>query len=136
MSVLVLLHLHRRELRPNVLNGARLAALSALYAGAGLDVFLRPALSVFVLALALALTGAILGIALRIRAFLYAGIAFLVLNVSGQLVRFYPEQGMSRALILIGLGAAITAGMVVFNLQREAILRRIRIARADLAGWE
>jgi hypothetical protein len=136
VSVLVLLHLHRRELRPKVLNGARLAALSALYAGAGLDVFLRPALSVFVLALALALTGAILGIALRIRAFLYAGVAFLVLNVSGQLVRFYPEQGMSRALILIGLGAAITAGMVVFNLQREAILRRIRIARADLAGWE
>ena len=40
-SVLVLLHLHRRELRPKVLNGARLAALSTLYAGAGLDVFLR-----------------------------------------------------------------------------------------------
>jgi hypothetical protein len=136
VSVLALLHLHRRELRPNVLNGARLAALSALYAGAGLDVFLRPALSVFVLALALALTGVILGIALRIRAFLYAGVAFLVLNVSGQLVRFYPEQGMSRALILIGLGAAITAGMVVFNLQRQAILQRIRITRADLAGWE
>ncbi|MCK7461520.1 MAG: hypothetical protein MZU84_05390 [Sphingobacterium sp.] len=136
VSVLVLLHLHRRELRPKVLNGARLAALSALYAGAGLDVFLRPELSVFVLALALALTGVILGIALRIRAFLYAGVAFLVLNVSGQLVRFYPEQGLSRALILIGLGAAITAGMVVFNLKREAILRRIRIARADLAAWE
>ncbi|MDS4042237.1 MAG: hypothetical protein RKP20_13775, partial [Candidatus Competibacter sp.] len=136
VSVLALLHLHRRELRPKVLNGGRLAALSALYAGAGLDVFLRPELSVFVLALVLALTGVILGIALRIRAFLYAGVAFLVLNVIGQLVRFYPEQGMSRALILIGLGAAITAGMVVFNLQREAILRRIRIARADLAAWE
>ena len=76
------------------------------------------------------------GIALRIRAFLYAGVAFLVLNVVGQLVRFYPEQAMSRALILIGLGAFITVGMVVFNLQREAILRRIRIMRADLAGWE
>ena len=136
VSVLALLQLHRRELRPKVLNGARLAALSALYAGAGLDVFLRPELSVFVLALALALTGIVLGIALRIRAFLYTGVAFLVLNVIGQLVRFYPEQGLSRALILIGLGAAITAGMVVFNLQREAILRRIRVMRADLAEWE
>lgn len=136
VSVLVLLQLHRRELRPQVLNGARLAALSALYAGAGLDVFLRPELSVFVLALALALIGVALGIALRIRAFLYAGVAFLVLNVVGQLVRFYPEQGMSRALILIGLGAAITAGMVAFNLQREAILRRVRIMRADLDQWE
>ncbi|WP_295393240.1 hypothetical protein [uncultured Thiodictyon sp.] len=136
VSVLVLLHLHRRELRPQVLSGARLAALSALYAGAGLDLFLRPELSVFVLALALALVGAILGIALRIRAFLYAGVAFLVLNVGGQLFRFYPGQGMGRALILIGLGAVITAGMVVFNLKREAILRRIRVARADLAQWE
>ncbi|QQS54896.1 MAG: hypothetical protein IPM89_03390 [Candidatus Competibacteraceae bacterium] len=136
VSVLALLHLHRRELRPKVLNGARLAALSVLYAGAGLDVFLRPELSVFVLALALALTGIVAGIALRIRAFLYAGVAFLVLNVIGQLLRFYPEQGLSRALILLGLGAAITVGMVVFNLKREVILRRIRIARADLAGWE
>lgn len=136
VSVLALLHLHRRELRPKVLSGARLAALSALYAGAGLDVFLRPELWIFVLALALALTGVILGIALRVRIFLYAGVAFLVLNVVGQLARFYPEQSLSRALILIGLGAVITVGMVVFNLKREAIMQRIRIVRADLAGWE
>ena len=136
VSVLALLHLHRRELRPKVLSGARLAALSAMYAGAGLDVFLRPELWIFVLALALALTGIILGIALRVRAFLYAGVAFLVLNVAGQLARFYPEQAMSRALILIGLGTVITVGMVVFNLKREAIMQRIRIVRADLAAWE
>jgi hypothetical protein len=136
VSVLALLHLHRRELRPKVLNGARLAALSALYAGAGLDVFLRPELSVFVLALGLALVGIVAGVALRIRAFLYAGVAFLLLNVIGQLVRFYPEQALSRALILLGLGTVITVGMVLFNLKREAILQRVRIARADLAGWE
>jgi len=144
VSVLALLHLHRRELRPKVLSGARLkvlsgarlAALSALYAGAGLDVFLRPELWIFVLALALALTGIVLGIALRVRAFLYAGVAFLVLNVAGQLARFYPEQGLSRALILIGLGTVITVGMVIFNLKREEIMRKIRIMRADLAAWE
>ena len=136
VSVLALLHLHRQELRPNVLNGARLAALSALYAGAALDVFLRPELSVFVLALALALAGIVAGVALRIRAFLYGGVAFLVLNVAGQLIRFYPEQSLSRALILLGLGTAITVGMVLFNLKREAILRRVRIVRADLAAWQ
>jgi len=136
VSVLALLHLHRWELRPSVLSGARLAALSALYAGAGLDVFLRPELGVFVLALALALLGVIAGIALRIRAFLYAGVAFLILNVVGQLLRFYPDQSLSRALILLGLGATITVGMVWFNLKREAILQRVRILRADLAAWE
>ncbi len=136
VSVLALLHLHRRELRPKVLSSARLAALSALYAGAGLDVFLRPELVVFVLALALALIGIILGIALRIRAFLYGGLAFLVLNVMGQLAHFYPEQSVSRALILIALGSLITVGMVVFNLKREEIMQRVRIMRADLAAWE
>ena len=59
VSVLALVHLHRRELRPGVLNATRLAALSALYAGVGLDVFLRPELWVFVLALGLALAGVI-----------------------------------------------------------------------------
>ncbi|AFL74397.1 hypothetical protein [Thiocystis violascens] len=136
VSVLALLHLHRAELRPSVLTGARLTALSALYAGAALDLFLRPELSVFVLALALAFLGILLGIALRIRAFLYAGVVFLIFNVIGQLVQFYPDQGIGRALILIGLGATITGGMVIFNLKREVILRRVRILRADLAAWE
>ena len=136
VSVLALIQLHRHELRPAVMNGTRLAALSLLYAGAGLDLFLRPELGIFVAALGLALLGVILGIALRIRAFLYTGLAFLVLNVLGQLVRVYPEQGMSRALILLALGAVITAGMVFFNLERESILRRVRILRADLAAWE
>ncbi|MBK5966451.1 hypothetical protein CCR95_20830 [Thiocystis minor] len=136
VSVLALLHLHRAELRPSVLSGARLTALSALYAGAALDLFLRPELSVFVLALALAFIGILLGIALRIRAFLYAGVVFLIFNVVGQLVQFYPDQGIGRALILIGLGATIIGGMVIFNLKREAILRRVQILRADLAGWE
>ncbi|PIE83583.1 MAG: hypothetical protein CSA09_01705 [Candidatus Contendobacter odensis] len=136
VSVLMLLHLHRRELRPKVLRGAQLTALSALYAGAGLDVFLRPELNVFVLALVFALMGIALGIALRIQVFLYAGVTFLVLNVLGQLIRFYPEQGLGRALILLGLGVVITTGMVMFNLKREAILQRVRIARADLARWD
>ncbi|MBK1718855.1 hypothetical protein CKO27_14610, partial [Thiocystis violacea] len=136
LSVLALTHLHRRELRPSVLTGTRLAALSLLYAGAGLDLFLRPELFLFAIALGLALGGIVLGIALRIRAFLYGGVAFLVLNVIGQLLRFYPDQGIGRALILIGLGALITGGMVLFNLKREAILQRVRIVRADLADWE
>jgi hypothetical protein len=40
-----------------------------------------------------------------------------------RLVRFYPEQALSRALILLGLGTVIPVGMVLFDLQREAILR-------------
>ena len=136
LTVLLLLHLHRHELKPGVLNGARLATLSALYAAATLDVFLQENLGVFVLALILSLAGIILGIGLRIRAFLYSGMAFLVLNVLGQLVKLYPEQRLGRALVLMALGAAIIGLMIWFNMKREAVLQRIRIFRADLTRWE
>jgi hypothetical protein len=136
LSVLLLLHLHRRELKPSVLYGSRLAALSVLYAAAGLDIFLTPGLDVLALALALALGGIVLGIGLRIRAFLYSGMAFLVLIVLGQIVELYPEQRLQRALLLLGLGTLITAAMVGFNLKREAILVRVRAFRADLDTWE
>ena len=56
-------------------------------------------------------------------------------RLSRRFVRKTVWQWLLLALAL-GLGAAITAGMVAFNLKREAILRRIRIVRADLAQWE
>ncbi len=135
ISVLILLHLHRKELKPNVLNGARLAALSILYASATLDVFLRGELEIFAIVLALSLAGVIVGIALRTRAFLYTGVTFLVLNIVGQMVQLFPEQRFGKAIMLLVLGVAITGGMIWFNLQRERILQRIRIFRADLETW-
>lgn len=135
-SVLLMLQLHRKELRRSVLNGARLTAVCALYAAAGIDVFLRPELWVFVLALGLGLAGIICGILFRIRAFLYGGSVFLVFNVIGQFVRFYPEQALSKGIVLIVLGAVIMVLMIWFSIQREEILKRIRIFRSDLEAWE
>lgn len=136
LSVLLLLHLHRNELKRGVLHGARLAALCALYAAATIDVFLVDNLWVFALALAVALGGIVAGIGLRTRAFLYAGVIFLVLNVLGQMLVLYPEQRLGKALLLIGLGALITGAMTWFNLKREQILQQIRVFRSDLIKWE
>ncbi len=135
-SVLCLLHLHRDELKPSVAHNARLGAVTMLYASATADVFLVPGIGVFVLALFLSLAGAVLGIALRMRAPLYAGVAFLVVNVLGQLVRFYPDGRLAKAVILMALGATITAAMIAFNVKREAVLRQVRVFRADLARWD
>ena len=136
ISVLWLLHLHRNELKPKVLNGARLAALCTLYAASTLDIFLQETLGVFVLALILSITGIIVGVMLRTRAFLYAGVAFLVLNVIGQIGVLYPEQRLGRALILMAFGAGITGLMIWFNIKREALTERIRLVRADLGTWD
>ncbi len=136
LSVLILLHLHQKELRRGILNGMRLAAVSALYACATLDFFLRPELSCFALALALSLIGIAAGIALRIRAFLYGGIIFMVLNVTGQLFLFYSRQTLGKGILLMALGSVFLAGMIWFNIRRETILKQIRIFRSDLEEWE
>ncbi len=135
LSVLILLHLHRKELKPGTLNSMRLASLTVLYACATLDFFLQPEMSHFLLVLFLSLTGAGLGIALRIRAFLYGGVIFMVLNVLAQLFFFYSRQTLGKGIVLVLLGTAIMAGMIAFNIRRETILKRIRIFRTDLEQW-
>jgi hypothetical protein len=135
LSLLLMLQLHELELKPSVLNAIRLVALSTLYASASLDVFLQEALSIFILALSLSLAGVIFGIALRIRVFLYSSTVFLILNVVGQLIQFYPEGRLGKAIILMILGGLITGGMIWFSIQREIFLRRIDNMRANLATW-
>ena len=135
MSVLWLLHAHRHELRPPALHSLRLAASSILYGSATLDVFLRSEVTIFVAALGISLAGIIIGIALRTRAFVYASSSFFLLNIVGQLILFFPEQRLTRAIVLLVLGTLITGIMIWFNIQREAVLQRIRIFRADLATW-
>jgi hypothetical protein len=135
LSVLWLLHVHRHELRPAVLHSCRLAAASLLYVSATLDVFLRAEVTIFLAALGVSLVGIIIGIALRTRAFLYTGTSCFVLNIVGQLILLFPEQRLTRAIVLLALGTLITGSMIWFNLQREAILQRIRLVRADLAMW-
>jgi hypothetical protein len=78
----------------------------------------------------------LLGIALRTRAFLYAGVSFLLLNVLGQLFRFYPEQGLGKAIVLMVMGTVIISVMVWFNIKRVAILQRISAIQAEIQTWE
>src|SRR5262249_51884381 len=106
-----------------------------IYVSATLDVFLRAEVTIFLAALGVSLVGIIIGIALRTRAFLYAGTSFLVLNIVGQLILLFSEQRLTRAIVLLTLGTLITGSMIWFNIQREAILQRLRIFRADLAMW-
>jgi len=134
-TVLLMLQLHAAELKPSIAHAIRLTALGTLYATAMVDAFLRPETTIFLVAILLGLLGIILGIGLRMRAFLYTGTLFLILNILGQLMRFYPEGRLEKAIILIALGIIIMVSMIWFNLQRETILSRIRIMRADIATW-
>ena len=57
-------------------------------------------------------------------------------QVVGQLVRFYPDGRLAKAVMLMAVGAAITAAMVWINLKSERVLRQARVFRADLASCD
>ncbi len=136
LTMLWLLHFHRRDVRSSVLHSARLVTMCLLYASVTSDVFLRASATVFMAALGLSLAGIIAGITFRTRAFLYAGVVFLVINVAGQLILLFPEQRLGKAVVLLILGTSITGAMIWFNAQRESILKRAHVFRSDLAQWE
>ncbi|MEE4359852.1 MAG: hypothetical protein V2I97_25500 [Desulfococcaceae bacterium] len=41
-----------------------------------------------------------------------------------------------KDIVLVAMGAVIMSAMIRFSIQREDIMKRIRILREDLAGWE
>jgi len=86
--------------------------------------------------LLLSLAGIVAGIALRIKPFIYTGLAFLVMNVVLQVgMQFQHVGGIVRAIILIGTGIVVLSIMVFFNIHRERILQQYRIFLAD-QSWE
>ena len=137
VTVLIFAQLHRNDLKPRALNGIRSAAAGSILAVSTFEVFLMIAgLLQFVVVLVLSLAGITAGISLRIRPFVSIGIAFLVINVVGQLgLQFQHEGGVIRAVILIGFGVLVLAVMIFFNIHRERIMRRYRGFIAD-ENWK
>ena len=138
VTVIIFTQLHRHDLKPEVLTSIRIAASVAILAVSTFEVFFSKEASLlqFVSVLALSLVGIAVGISLRIKPFVYTGIAFLVLNVIGQLgLQFHQEGGLTRAAILIGVGILVLGIMIFFNIHRERILRRYREFLVD-AHWE
>ncbi len=134
VTVLIFAQLHRNDLKPGALNAIRSSAAGAILAVSTFEVFFAKdaGLMQFVVVLLLSLVGIATGISLRIRPFVSIGIAFLVINVLGQLgMQFHREGGVIRAVILIGFGMLVLAVMIFFNIHRERILRRYRGFIAD-----
>ncbi|WP_145219254.1 hypothetical protein [Planctomycetes bacterium TBK1r] len=134
VTVLIFAQLHRKDLKPRALSGIRSAAAGAILAVSTFEVFFQEdaGLTQFIVVLMLSLIGIATGISLRIRPFVSIGIAFLVINVLGQLgLQFHREGGVIRAVILIGFGMLVLLAMIFFNIHRERILRRYRGFVAD-----
>jgi hypothetical protein len=136
ISLLWLIHAHTDDLSKQQRHHYRIFALSTLFASLAVDMFLQPSFVLFAIAMGGSLIGLMLAIAFRIRALLYTSNLFLVLNVLGQLLQYYPEQTLGKALLLIGFGFVLGGGMLIFSLKREQIRQRWHLMRADLGDWQ
>ncbi len=135
-SLLFITHLHRNEIKPGLRNNMRLMALGALYLVAAADIFISSSLLLFFVGLLMGLLGIMYGISRKTKAFLFTGIGFIVINILGQLIVFYPDDRLGRALILMATGALITAIMVWLNIKREYLLSKIQLFRSDIEQWD
>ena len=83
----------------------------------------------------------LLGIALRIRIYLYLGVAFFFVNVLAALSHVIISQPPERTTLLIGavflaIGVLFTGSYLVFQMKREEILARYRALNVEFARWD
>ncbi|MBN9523053.1 hypothetical protein J0H58_31825 [bacterium] len=137
LIVLVSEHVNRRTLPPDLATGLRYAGIGMLYlsstadmfiAGIGESVWLPVALAVFCVA------GILGGILLRVRAFLFLGAGFLLLDVFAMIWHAAVDRAQTWVWYASGivLGAAILALFAVFEKRRD----EVRGAVEELRRWD
>lgn len=80
--------------------------------------------------------GAIAGVLLRVRAYLYLGTTGFLITLVGNAVRHGIQHAILRAAFLTLLGLLLLGGLVLFSIKREQLLARYRKYRAVLAEWD
>jgi hypothetical protein len=80
--------------------------------------------------------GAIVGVFLRVRAYLYVGTACFVITLVGNAVRYGIHHAILRAAFLTLIGLLLLGGLVLFSIKREQLLARYRKYRVLLAEWD
>jgi hypothetical protein len=137
LIVLVAEHLNRDRLLPAQSAALRYAALGVLYVSSTADMFIaglgNSVIWPLVLAL-LAISGVLTGIVLRVRAFLFQGVAFLFLVVFAQIWHAAVDRQQTWIWWVSGivLGAAILTLFAVFEKRRQDVLRLVE----EIRRWE
>lgn len=142
-SVLVLAQLFKSELPED---GLRMIRLGCSLVVLGVSSFfnvvdfeesiLYPLTAAFVAA-----GGVVLGIALRVRIYLYLGFSFFVLNTLAVLVHVIRNQPESQIKLVVGvvfliLGVVFTGSFLVLQMKRQEILDRYTELKDELDSWE
>jgi hypothetical protein len=134
LIVLVSEHINRRTLRPDVSAGLRYVGIGMLYLSSSADMFIAGvggSTWLPVVLAALCVAGVAAGIVLRVRAFLFLGTGFLLLDVFAMLWHAAVDRAQTWVWYVSGivLGAAILALFAVLEKRRNdvrQVVERIR----------
>ncbi|HJZ58910.1 MAG TPA: hypothetical protein VKE74_28460, partial [Gemmataceae bacterium] len=137
LIILVSEHINRRELRPDVSAGLRYLGIGMLYLSSAADMFIAGAgesIWLPVILAVLCVIGIFAGIMLRVRAFLFLGAGFLVLDIFAMIWHAAVDREQTWVWYVSGivLGAAILALFAVFEKRRNDVLGVVeRLRRWD-----
>ncbi len=137
LIALVSEHVNRDRLTPYQSAGIRYLALLVLYLSSTADLFIaglgRSVVLTLVLAV-LSVLGVLAGMLLRVRAFLFAGVTFLLLDVLTIIWHAGVDQRQTWVLWSSGivLGAAILTLFGIFEKRRNDVLRLVE----ELRRWD
>jgi hypothetical protein len=137
LIVLVSEHVHRDRLRPDAAAGLRYLGVGMIYVSSAADLFIAgvgQSLWLPVVLAALCLAGVAAGVLLRVRAFLFLGVGFLLLDVFAMVWHAAVDRAQTWVWYASGivLGAAIIAVFAVFEKRRGDVLGVVdRLRRWD-----
>jgi hypothetical protein len=123
LIVLVSEHLHRDRLRPDVSAGLRYLGVAMIFVASAADMFIAGVGSSVWLPVVLAVlcvAGVLAGVLLRVRAFLFLGVGFLLLDLFAMIWHAAVDRAQTWLWYASGivLGAAILAVFAVFEKRR------------------
>ncbi|MHB8875527.1 MAG: hypothetical protein ACYC8T_17725, partial [Myxococcaceae bacterium] len=136
ISLLVLVRVFRAELSPTTQARLRAASICAIYAAAAWKPLTFDAPWAMLLCTVACLVGVAVGVALRIRSYVWLGTLFMVTTIIANLVRYGVRDARLGAVFLAALGLLVVGFMVMLSARREELLRRYQRLRQLLEQWD
>jgi hypothetical protein len=136
LSLLLAAQVNRKRLPPAALTGIRYGATLAVYASSTSEIWLRgmehlwPAMAL----LGLAVLGAVLGMLLRIRAFLYLGASFTLISLVAMVA--HAAQAIEHVWPWWAFGFTLGVGLLALLALREKYKEELRGTIERLREWE
>jgi hypothetical protein len=134
-SLLVLGHVYKDDLSPEQTALLRFVALGGVYLASLVSILAFDVPSHALVMACISVAGAVVGVLLRIRSYLFMGAAFLVIDLATSMVRFGLEGQNETTIVLTALGLAIIGAMILFSFHRAAILDRARKVLGAVETW-